>query len=635
MALKLFRGKESQFEHEHQQIQEIIDCIERSFSDDIVYIGTNILLANTELDCLILTKKGPIILELKNYSGEIIGDENGEWIVRDDEGNSVPLPENLYQQLRKQRNDLYRKLEKIFAEHIPRVEPEDLRKISAWGYFRKGSKYPDDQINQYIVKWFDIVTAETLSYKISHVNPQYTLFEPDFDKIMQELHLTEYEPGVLGKRPDSNEPIREIKPIEGYEPSEIIEMIGKMAQYGHAPSDGCPLFSIGNEEFVNTVKEIFLKKQFNRKSSAEKFVVGQFGSGKTHFINQISEEARKMQCVTCYVALTKNVDVTSNYFIYREIARDIRPPGTKKRGMKSLLNACLSSIEELTSQQTDSIEDANNLLRSWINSLEDQNFELDAFGRVVKQAFDAHLKNDDEKFYAATRWLEGEFDNREITKMLNLSPYTKKEQNIIAKRVNLSLYQLIKLCGFQGTVIAFDEAEQGFNIGKKKQSMLFSLLQSDVNSIISLEGGAVLVLYAIQSHTMGEVMNFPALQQRIQHTFKFSPEHFSSPIIEIERSQAASKEAILEELQSIGQKLVDLMYCAAGSEITVPKESTLSLLPALAERCIKEDMTSSNRRAMVKGTCSLLDTLYMKNILPDIDEISLVPDSDEFEEEEA
>ncbi len=68
-------------------------------------------------------------------------------------------------------------------------------------------------------------------------------------------------------------------------------------------------------------------------------------------------------------------------------------------------------------------------------------------------------------------------------------------------------------------------AEQGFNIGKKKQSMLFSLLQSDVNSIISLEGGAVLVLYAIQSHTMGEVMNFPAAQQRIQHTFKFSPEH--------------------------------------------------------------------------------------------------------------
>src|SRR5690606_12032015 len=146
---------------------------------------------------------------------------------------------------------------------------------------------------------------------------------------------------------------------------------------------------------------------------------------------------------------------------------------------------------------------------------------LDAFGRVVKQAFDAHLKNDTEKYYAATQWLEGEFDKRAIAKILNLTPYTKKEFNIIPKQVNLSLYQLMKMCGFQGTVVVFDEAEQRFNISKKKQSMLFSLLQSDINSIVTLDGGAALVLYAIQSNTMGGIMNFPALQQRVQHPFKF------------------------------------------------------------------------------------------------------------------
>jgi len=237
---------------------------------------------------------------------------------------------------------------------------------------------------------------------------------------------------------------------------------------------------------------------------------------------------------------------------------------------------------------------------------------FDAFGRVVKQAFDARLKNDSEKFSAATRWLEGEFDTREITKMLNLSPYTKKELNIIAKRVNLSLYQLIKLCGFQGTVVVFDEAEQGFNISKKKQSMLFSILQSDINSIITLEGGAVLVLYAIHSQTLGEIMNFPALQQRIRHPFKFSAEHFNSPIIEIDRSETASKEEILGELRAIGEKLINLMYEATGSEITVPMDSTYSLIQTLAESCIKEDMTSSNRRAMVKGTCSILAQLHEK-----------------------
>jgi hypothetical protein len=634
MAIKLFYGEKSRFEHEDKQIQEIIECITKSFQKETIYVCTNVPLANSELDCLLLTKKGPIILELKNYLGEIIGDENGEWVVKDATGKSIALPENLFQQLKMQRNDLYRKLERIFEQQIPRVDPVDLRKISAWGYFQRGSTYPDGQINRFIVKWFDIVNADTLSYKIAHTDPQYTLFEQDFDTLVNELHLVE----TKFELPQSqkNEPSPQvISPTKEYEPSEVIAMIKNMASHGTAPIDGCTLFSIGNKEYIDTIKEIYLIKGFNRKSSAEKFIVGQFGSGKTHFVNLISEEARKLNCVTSTIALTKNIDVTNNYYIYRELAREIRPPGTKQKGMRSLLNACFSSIEELTHQQTDSIENAEKLLRGWIDGLEDQNFELDAFGRVVRQAFDARLKNDSEKFSAATRWLEGEFDTREITKILNLSPYTKKELNIIAKRVNLSLYQLIKLCGFQGTVVVFDEAEQGFNISKKKQSMLFSILQSDINSIITLEGGAVLVLYAIHSQTLGEIMNFPALQQRIRHPFKFSAEHFNSPIIEIDRSETASKEEILGELRAIGERLINLMYEAAGSEITVPMDSTYSLIQTLAESCIKEDMTSSNRRAMVKGTCSILAQLHDKNSLPNIDEISITPDLEYFTDDEA
>jgi len=130
-------------------------------------------------------------------------------------------------------------------------------------------------------------------------------------------------------------------------------------------------------------------------------------------------------------------------------------------------------------------------------------------------------------------------------------------------------------------------------------------------------------------------MNFPALQQRVQHPFKFNAEHFSSPVIEIERPQMASKEEILQELQSIGNKLVSLMYAAAGMEITVPIESTLELIPPLAERCIKEDMTSSNRRFMVKGTCSLLSTLQTKNKLMNINDIVIQPGPDEFVDDEA
>lgn len=414
--------------------------------------------------------------------------------------------------------------------------------------------------------------------------------------------------------------------IEGYQPQEIIEMILSMASHGQAPADGCTLFSIGNEEYVDTIKSFYLRNRFSAGSSAEKFIVGSFGYGKSHLVNQVSEEARKLGCVTSTVPLTKNVLVTSNYFIYKEIAREIRPPGSKKRGMKNLINACFSSIQGLMLQQTESQENANELLRTWIDSLEDNDFELDAFGRIVQQAFDSLLMKDKERFNASIRWLEGEFDSKDLGKILNIAPIKKQELNLVASRATLSLYQFIKKCGFRGTVVVFDEAEQGMDIGKKEQSTLFSLLQSDINSIVKLQGGSVLILFAIHTKIKEGMMNFPALQQRVQHQFKFSKAHPTSPLIEVERPQNLSNKEIIQELVSIGQKLVYLFYQVAGSEISSPVEDTLKILQPLAERCIREEMNTSNRRTMVKGTCSILSTLYTSGILMSPEEVSLKPE---------
>jgi len=673
MTIRLFYGEKSKIEHEYNQIKEIIGVIKEGLPKETIYILTNVLLSNGDADCIIITRKGPVILELKDYTGEIIGEENGEWYVRTDNGSELPLNQNLFQQLKTQRNDLHRKLGKIFEEHISRIEKEDLRKIAAWGYFNRGSFYSDWQIQKKVVPWFDIVTADSLLEKLAHINPGYTLEINDFDIIVENLKLTEWSPDPTESLPEEPsitpgpilaptkpdipvaEPLLPVPPktgdpiipptkpytpvttfplvnTEGFEPSEIIEIIAGMAPHGTAPVDGCTLFSIGNEEFIETVKSKFLTTRINQKSSAEKFVVGQFGSGKTHFVNQVSEEARKMNCVTSTVQLNRNVEVTSNYTIYREVARQIRSPRSKKRGTKSLLLACFASIEDLTRKQSGSNEETGReLLRDWIDNLESFDFELDAFGRVVRQAFDAHLKNDNEKFDAASQWLQGEFSSREISKMLGVSVYPRNELNLVASSVNLSLYQFVKLCGFQGTVVVFDEAEQGFNISKKKQAMLYSLLQSDLNSVINLKHGSALILYAIHSTTFQGITSFPAFQQRISHPYKFSKTHFSSPTIEINRPQNVSKEEILKELELIGTKLVNLIYQISGDGIQITREDTLARIPLLASRCVKEDITTSNRRAMVKGTCTLLMELIENGTLIPEDEISLKPEIPEDE----
>lgn len=650
MTLKLYYGNKSQHEHEFQQLKEIIDVISTGMSDRDIYVMSNVLVSNGEIDCVLVTSHGPIILELKNYCGEIIGDENSDWFARQDE-QDVPLNGNLFVQLKTHRNDLFNKLDRIRGNYFNRVEGEDLRKISAWGYFNRGSKYSDYQINQNIVKWFDIVTADNLIEKISWINTGYTLFPSDMDTIVQELHLTEWddEMKALLDSP-SNIPEDADNPLSGdvldevcsdcsdlrsnntdeisskdqlpeQEKNNIINMIENMAATGHAPEDGCRYFSVGNEKYVDAIKKTYFERSFSRGNSAEKFIVGPFGSGKTHFLNQLCEEGRALDCVTATVSLNKLTDVTSNYFIYRGIANGIRTPEATRRGIPGLLSDSLEKIQSAAQDQSSDKESAEELVKLWLDSIEECDFESALFAKIVQKAFKAKMSNDTDLYDVACRWIGGEFENKEISKILDISPINKPELNITAKRVNLSLYQLIKKVGYRGTIIAFDEAEQGFEISKSQQSKLYSLMQSEINSINDLRNGSVLVLYAIVPAILDGMMNFPALQQRVQHPIPFE-KNPRAALIEINRGKKTKKEDIIEELFLIGTRLADLMYKATG-DINVPRWEIEDAMRKLAEKTYAEDMNISDRRMMVKSSCSFLMTAYETGMIPNADDFAL------------
>jgi hypothetical protein len=418
--------------------------------------------------------------------------------------------------------------------------------------------------------------------------------------------------------------------------NEIIYMIEDMASTGIAPVDGCSLFGVGNDEFINIIKEVYLEKRFNRGASDEKFVIGPFGSGKTHFVNQLSEIARLMGCVTSTVSLTKNVNVLSDYDIYWQIVQNIRSPNTPGSGIENLLITCLERFKnvakEQTKEQTNPKEAANSLLKNWIDGLEtDSEFKYDMFGRVAKLALDALQKDDKEMFHAAAHWISGDFQNKEYSKMLNVQRFTQSERNLLATRVSLSLYQLIKKSGFLGTVIVFDEAEQGFSISTKKKGILYSLLLSQINSIVALKGGSVLLLYAIHPSIKEDMMNNDALKSRVEHLFPFSRDAPFAPCIEIDPSNS-SREDILKELIAIGNKLTDLLYESTERPITIQKQETYESIKTLAERTIDQDSSRSSRRMMVKHTCTILANLHNNDKLLDPKQMNLsvpVPAIDE------
>lgn len=194
MGIRFFRGEKIRFEHEYRQLREIIELLRKEYQKEPVYVLTNVLVANRQLDCVLLTRSGPLILELKAFSGEVHGLENGPWevITKDRE---IPIP-NLFMQAKTQRQDFIDRLIPVFREHLPHIDGSSLRKMGAWIYFCKGSTYPSGQVDFRRVKWFRIITADTLLDTMRFPDSGYTLRIQDMDAIVAGLHLEEYEFGT-------------------------------------------------------------------------------------------------------------------------------------------------------------------------------------------------------------------------------------------------------------------------------------------------------------------------------------------------------------------------------------------------------------------------------------------------------
>jgi hypothetical protein len=385
---------------------------------------------------------------------------------------------------------------------------------------------------------------------------------------------------------------------------QILTILENMASHGTAPEEGCSLFGVGYDDAFQRLKQVYLKRRFDRGASAEKFVVGPFGSGKSHFLHQLMEIARECNCVTSKVLLNKDIDFTQTMVVFKEICRDIRLPRSNQHGIRNMIQGTIETIKS----QTDDTHTADVLLRGWIGGLEQVDFRLDSYGKMLQTACRAFLENDFDRLDTVCRWLGGEMDNRELCKEIQVAPITAAERNLQAKRAMFSLFQFIKHAGFQGTVICFDEAEQGFAVDKKKTERIHSMLMANINSIVELQQGAVLMVYALTPDVVSKMDSFAALQQRIADPGPdqgFFDGKTCAPVIDLTK-----RSDMMEDLQAIGRKLVHLMYDHFGDEMPINRQTALLRVDETAARIVEQDFSSSSRRTMVKEVCTMLLRMY-------------------------
>jgi bacteriophage exclusion system BrxC/D-like protein len=385
---------------------------------------------------------------------------------------------------------------------------------------------------------------------------------------------------------------------------DIYGALEHIAQNGTAPPDGCTALGVGYEDAFDRLARMYLEEGFARGRSAEKFVIGPYGSGKTHFLRQLMEVARVRACVTAEVALNKDVDFTRTLTIYTEVARQIRAPENTTPGIRALLRSALARVRDQAP--------AGRMVaftRAWIDGIAAADYPLPPFGRVVWRALDSLDGGDNADFEAACRWLDGEVSDRALASRLDVSLVQRAEENLHGKRALLSLFRFVRAAGYHGTVVVFDEAEQSLNVDRKKMNRILSMLQSQINAIADLRDGSALIVYALTPNLMDEMATFPALQQRVADPALVGMGFFDGNTRAV-RIDLALRRDLLHDLEAMGVRLCDLLYTAYSDRLAASLEEASAAVRHVAGAVYENDVTSSSRRTMAKATSALLLNLY-------------------------
>lgn len=356
---------------------------------------------------------------------------------------------------------------------------------------------------------------------------------------------------------------------------DIHDAFQRMASTGQAPSQGCSILGVGYDDAFARLRQAYLVDAFARESASQKFVVGPFGSGKTHFLRRLQELAHEEDCVTAEVPLTKQVDFTKHLVRYQEVARYVQPPGSNRRGMRALLDACLKRVRAGMPA-----EHADTLVRGWAQAAAAEEFELQAFSRVASRTALAILDGDEDLARDGCEWLQGTVTDVALARRLGVPKVVAARADLHGQQALLSLFQLVRFAGFRGTVVCFDEAEQGLSVDRRRSDRVMQILQADSNAFDQLRGGSALLVYAVTPDVIQNMMNFAALQQRISDPgpgYGFFDGFTIAPVINLAAHRDAER-----DLVAIGRRLAEVYWSRIASSTGGPPSAALQTIESIA-----------------------------------------------------
>ena len=337
-------------------------------------------------------------------------------------------------------------------------------------------------------------------------------------------------------------------------------LVGQLLNAPIAPGSYSHFINAGTTHILDALDQNYFRGELADGIGCFKYLEGDYGSGKTQFINSLAQRASTHRIVTALVTVGAECPFNSPAAIFAAIMESFQPPTEAeepdKKGIEVLIECwVVLRIRQLGAEPGNDVPDLvqrqieQQIGGLWTGAPDPQMASAltELSQRILKINCGAKATSSDSELIS---WIRG--DNVRSPVLRHLGLFEPARDDNAFRRLKTAVAFLRTRMGYRGFLIAFDEGTRtsSFRRGSAKQRQAIENLLTMINQNAEGEFGGVMFLYAATPDFRAEVISsYRALQDRIG-TKAFSKGSPQVPLIDIE--EANSEEVIY----NIGDKLL-------------------------------------------------------------------------------
>jgi hypothetical protein len=378
----------------------------------------------------------------------------------------------------------------------------------------------------------------------------------------------------------------------------IIEVLG---QFGTPPPSGVSSYNVGNESLLSTLETHYLGSYLADGGAIFKLVLGDYGSGKSHFLYCVRDRAWQHRYAVSKVDLSpKETPYNDQRSVYVAVAANIlwhnpADPYEPEKGLARFLTGTLHALvrdcglDPQDPQAADLPE-----VKAFLETLGRTPIDNMSYHSAVRGYFDALLRGDEAQQMALERWLHGETANPDEGRLQRALGVTDRINKNNAFKMLRSLCQSVRAIGYNGLVLLFDEGDRMMSLGGRAEREATDNLREVIDRCREDLPGT-LFMYAVPPTFVQDIIpKYPALQQRLQAPSFFSRSNPFSPQINLARLDLDNQEFLLQ----LGQRLLAIFQVAFG--IALDADIQTANIHILAGQALDMILPDHHRRLFVK-----------------------------------